>query len=88
MPLVETPELARRLARTIVSDIALYNSAKIKEGIEHDDIFEILKDELEEGRKLYISRVAPSIADNHHFFEQAIVDVLVKQAGKIKSKIW
>lgn len=88
MPLVETPELARRLARTIVSDVALYNSAKVKEGIEHDDIFEILKDELEEGRKLYLSRVDPSIADNHHFFEQAIVDVLVKQAGKIKSKIW
>lgn len=88
MALVETPELARRLARAIVSDIALYNSAKIKEGIEHDDIFEILKDELEEGRKLYLSRVGPSIAENHHFFEQAIVDVLVKPAGKIKSKIW
>lgn len=88
MPLVEAPELARRLARTIVSDVALYNSAKVKEGIEHDDIFEILKDELEEGRKLYLSRVDPSIASNYHFFEQAIVDVLVKQAGKIKSKIW
>jgi spore germination protein GerM len=88
MPLVESPDHARRLARTIVSDIALYNAAKIKEGIEHDDIFEILKEELEEGRKLYLSRVSPSIADEHHFFEQAIVDVLIKPAGRIKSKIW
>lgn len=88
MALVATPELARRLARTIVSDISLYNSAKIKEGIEHDDIFEILKEELEEGRKLYLSRVEPSIAKGNHFFEQAIVDVLIKPAGRIKSRIW
>jgi len=88
MALVETPELARRLARTIVSDIALYNQTKVKEGIEHDDLFEVLKDEIEEGRKLYISRVAPSTADAGHFFEQALVDVLIRPAGKIKSKIW
>lgn len=88
MALVATPELAKRLARTIVSDIALYNPAKVKEGIEKDDIFEILKDEMEEGRKLYLSRIEPSIAADHHFFEQAIVDVLIKQAGRIKSKIW
>lgn len=88
MALVETPELARRLARTIVSDIALYNQAKVKEGIEHDDLFEVLKDEIEEGRKLYLSRVATSIADSGHFFEQALVDVLIKPAGRIKSKIW
>lgn len=88
MALVATPELARRLARTIVSDIALYNSAKIKEGIEHDDIFELLKEELEEGKKLYLSRVEPSIINESHFYEQAIVDVLIKPAGRIKSKIW
>lgn len=88
MSLVATPELAKRLARTIMSDIALYNSAKIKEGIEHDDIFEILKDEIEEGRKLYLSRVEPAIVNDNHFFEQAIVDVLIKPAGRIKSKIW
>ncbi|HLB05733.1 MAG TPA: hypothetical protein VJL62_03355 [Thermodesulfobacteriota bacterium] len=88
MALAATPELAKRLARTIVSDIALYNPTKVKEGIERDDIFEILKDELEEGMKLYLSRVEPSIVADHYFFEQAIVDVLIKQAGKIKSKIW
>ena len=88
MALVATPELAKRLARTIVSDIYLYNPAKVKEGIEKDDVFEVLKGDIEEGRTLYLSRVEPSIAADHHFFERAIVDILIKQAGKIKSKIW
>ena len=59
MSLVETQELARRLARTIVSDIALYNQAKVKEGIEHDDLFDVLKDEIEEGGGSYTSAVWP-----------------------------
>ena len=33
MALIETPELATRLARAIASDISLYNEEKITEGI-------------------------------------------------------
>ena len=48
--LVTNPELAFRLARAIVSDIALYNQKKVREGIEKDCIFDLLNEELEEGR--------------------------------------
>ena len=46
--LVDNPNLAFRLARAIVSDIALYNQEKVKEGIENDNIFEVLEEELQE----------------------------------------
>jgi len=86
--LVENPDLAFRLARAIVSDIALYNQDKVAEGIKEDSIFELMEEELEEGREHFYSRVSPDMPDREHLFEKAIVDVMIKQAGKIESSIW
>lgn len=86
--LVENPDLAFRLARAIVSDIALYNQEKVKEGIKNDNIFEILTEELAEGREHFHSRVSPDIVNRDHLYDRAIVDVMIKQAGKIESPIW
>ncbi|MFO7765447.1 MAG: hypothetical protein R6V33_03350 [Pelovirga sp.] len=86
---VENPDLAFRLARAIVSDIALYNQDKVSEGIKSDNIFELMNEELEEGREHFFSRVSPELANRAHLYERAIVDVLIKQqAGKIESQIW
>jgi len=86
--LVDNPDLAFRLARAIVSDIALYNQEKVKEGIKNDNIFEVLADELHEGREHFYTRVAPELPNRDHLFDRAIVDVMIKQAGKIESTIW
>jgi len=86
--LVENPDLAFRLARAIVSDVALYNPEKVEEGIKNDSIFTLMTEELEEGRQHFFSRVSPDLADREHLFERAIVDVMIKQAGKIESSIW
>ncbi len=85
---VKTPEEAKRLARTILSDILLYNQAKVKEGIEKDSLFEVLTEELAEGQKYYESLVGEDIRATTNFFNEAVVDVLIKQGGKIKSEIW
>jgi hypothetical protein len=87
MSLIENPDQARRLARAILSDIALYNQEKVTEGIRNDTIFELLSDELEEGRQHFISRVAPELAASQ-LYDLAVVDVLIKRAGKIESAIW
>ena len=79
---------ARRWARAIVSDIALYNPDKIQAGIEQDNLFEALADELQEGRDLYQSRVAPEIRQATNYYDLAVVDVLFKNTGKYKSRIW
>ena len=86
--MIDTPEAARRLARAIASDVSLYNEQKIVEGIINDNLFDKLRDEIEEGRELYKSRVAPDLYDRSNFYDRAIVDVLVKAKGHIKSKIW
>ena len=88
MRLIKTHDEARRLARTILSDILLYNQAKVKEGIEKDSLFDVLTEELAEGRKYYESMVDESIRDSTNLFNEAVVDVLIKQGGKIKSEIW
>ncbi len=88
MALIDDPEAAKRLSRAIVSDVALYNQAKVQEGIKNDNLFEVMDEDLEEGRKLYKTRVTPEIAKDHNFYDLAIVDVLVKQSGRIESDIW
>ncbi len=87
MSLIDNPEQARRLARAIISDVAIYNREKVEEGIKSDNIFELLTDELEEGRQHVISRVSPGLAESN-IFDLAVVDVLIKRAGKIESSIW
>ncbi|MBI3183863.1 MAG: hypothetical protein HYZ28_17135 [Myxococcales bacterium] len=79
---------AMRLARAIASDISLYNEQKIVKGIEQDNLFDVLKEEIEEGRELYKSRVSAEIFAQTNFFERAIVDVVVRPKGHVRSRIW
>ena len=85
---IEDADKARRLARTIVSDIALYNREEIRKGIKNDNLFEVLGEEIERGKKLYVSRVSPEIQKSKNFFNQALVDILIKQYGNVESPIW
>ena len=79
---------AVRLARAIASDISLYNEQKIIKGIEQDNLFDVLKDEIEEGRELYKSRVSAEIFKTTNYFERAIVDIVVRSKAHIRSRIW
>lgn len=81
-------EKAKRLARTILSDIALYNKSKIEKGIKNDNLFELLQEDLDKGLELYRSRVAPEIVDHTSYFNHAVVDILVKKGGDVESDIW
>jgi hypothetical protein len=86
---IEDVDKARRLARTIVSDIALYNRDEIRRGLQEDSIFDLLAEEIERGRKLYVSRVSPEIQRRVNHYDQALVDILIKQyGGSIESSIW
>jgi hypothetical protein len=85
--LIDNPQRARQLARAIASDLTLYHEAKILEGISNDSLFDVMKDEIEEGRELFRSRVTPDIFAQN-IYDRAIVDVLIKSKGHVKSKIW
>lgn len=87
MALIDKPERARQLARAIASDLTLYHEAKILEGIAKDTLFEVMRDEIEEGRALYKSRVAPEIFAQN-IYDRALVDVMLKPKAHVKSRIW
>ena len=87
MALIETEEAARRLARAIASDLLLYNEDKISEGIVNDSLFDALRDEIEEGRALFKSRVSADLFAKN-FYDRAIIDILVRSKGHVKSKLW
>lgn len=88
MTLIKSRDAAARLARTIVSDIALYNKEKISQGIREDNIFDLLDKELNEGLELYRSRISPDLDKKNSLYNKAIVDILIKRHGNIESEIW
>lgn len=87
MRVIETEEAARRLARAIASDLSLYNEDKILEGLQADNLYEALEEEIEEGLELFRSRVTPELLEKN-FYDRAIIDLLIKSKGHIKCKLW
>ena len=73
---------AMRLARTIASDILVYNRDKVVAGLAADDLFERLADEIKEGHAHFESRVSPELLSQHNFVERALVDVLLYRASE------
>ena len=64
-------EKARRFARLIVSDIALYNEEAVAEGIGKGTFYEILQDDITEGRAVYENRVPEAIRTTGDYLQEA-----------------
>ena len=65
-------EEARRFAKIIVSDIVLYNQDKAGRGAKDGTFYEILKDEIEEGRRFYSSKIPAAIITTTNYLDEAI----------------
>jgi len=79
---------AKRFARTIITDIVLYNKPKVEEGIKNDNIFEVLDEDIKMGKKLFEGRVNTNVIDKK-IFDKTLIDILIaKYGGKIESDIW
>ena len=87
MALIDKPDRARQLARAIASDLTLYHESKILDGLAKDTLFDVMRDEIEEGRTLYKSRVTPEIYALN-IYDRALVDVMLKPKAHVKSRIW
>jgi hypothetical protein len=85
---IADPERAVRLARAILSDVMLYNTDKVRAGIEADDLFERLREELAEARTYFEERVEPAVATRTNAFGRAVVDVLIFRSRAVRSRIW
>jgi predicted Zn finger-like uncharacterized protein len=76
-------EKAKRFARIIISDIALYNQNLVEEGIKNNNFYALLEAEIQEGRALYNSRVLPEIRSQIDYYKQAIDDFIDKKRKTI-----
>jgi hypothetical protein len=74
-------ETARRLARSIVSDISLYRQAEMEEGIRTGTLNSLLAAEINDGRILYESKVPEAIRKTSGFFDEAL-DEFIQQKKK------
>ncbi len=63
---------ARRLARLILSDIVIYNAAKVERGIRDGTFFDILRDEIDEGRQYFESRVSIRVRRDSEIFAETL----------------
>ncbi len=68
----EKIEKAKRLARTIINDIYLYNSAKLDDSLRNDNFYAAFSAEVKEGKKLYDLRIPQEIRDMGDFYKEAI----------------
>ena len=87
MKLIAKPDHARQLARTIATDLTQSHEKEIVEGIENDTLFDVMHAHIEEGRALFKRRVTPEIY-GLNLYDRAIIDVMIKSKGHVKSKIW
>ena len=63
---------ARRLARLILSDIVIYHAAAVEQGIRNGNFLELLKNEIEEGRQYYESRVSHRVRRDSEIFTETL----------------
>ena len=83
----DKPERARRYAKTIASDIKLYNMKPLEKALMEDNVFEALADQIEEGRTHFKERVTPEILELK-IYERILVDVLLYEMRNVKAPIF
>ena len=63
---------ARRLARLILSDIIIYHPDKVEKAIRDNTFFEVLHDQINEGREYYDSRVPLRVRRDTEIFTETM----------------
>jgi predicted Zn finger-like uncharacterized protein len=78
----EAVEKARRFARIIVSDIALYNREAVIEGLMNGNFYDLLRQDVDEGRELYEGRVPGIIRSKKDFYQEAFDNFIAAAQNK------
>ena len=69
---------ARRFARLLVSEIKLYNAAKVSEGRRNLNLYSLLSEEIDRSRKVYDRRVSPAVATKFDYFYDELLQTLAE----------
>ena len=74
---------AERLARTIVADFFLYNQDKIDKGLLNDNLFELLKGELEDSVLFYKENAGSNLT---LFWDNLFNKLMQREAKLLESR--
>lgn len=75
-PADDMVEKAKRLVRTILSDIYLYSAPKVEEAIRNNTFPQVFAGDLKEGLKLYEQRIPPEIRKKGDFFKEEMANFI------------
>jgi hypothetical protein len=64
---------ARRFARLLVSEIELYNKAKVTDGRKNKDIYRRLKSDIDRSRQTYEKRFGKALPKQFDYFHEELV---------------
>ena len=67
---------ARRFARLLVSEIKLYNEAKVDQGRKNRDLYERMKDDIDRSRQMYDERIGDDVRKVSNYFYDELVRIL------------
>src|SRR5687768_13828399 len=67
---------ARRFARLLVSEIKLYNEAKVEQGRRNRDLYERLKEDIDRSRQMYDERISDDVRKVSNYFYDELVRIL------------
>jgi hypothetical protein len=67
---------ARRFARLLVSEIKLYNEAKVDAGRKNKDLYERLKEDIDRSRQMYDERIHDDVRKSSNYFYDELVRIL------------
>ncbi|ORJ63642.1 response regulator [Geothermobacter hydrogeniphilus] len=70
---------ARRLARIVASDIALYHQDKVEEGIRSGRFFDLMATEIREGERLFIERFGDRNGIGHRLLREAFEELIASR---------
>jgi CheY-like chemotaxis protein len=77
---------ARRLARLILSDIIIYHAEKVERGIRDNNFFDVLRDEIAEGRQYYESRVPLHLRRETEIFAETLHQFVDMKREELSTK--
>ncbi len=69
-------EEAMRFARLLVSEIKLYNEAKVQQGRTNNGIYNLMRDDIERSRQLYKERVPEPVRSATNYFNDELIRIL------------
>lgn len=85
-PIPEEHKKAQRLARLIVSDIALYNKSLVEAGVRNGTFYKVLADDIREGRALYDRRVSADLRSSTSYLDDAFSDLIRRKEQELNMR--